>query len=197
MPACNTGSDVAASVCSWRSRLAGWLFLALCGTLLTSCKQSALQQARTLVERYNRVVSDAYRCGDAKLIGAVTGPKEGKRLTGLIRIRRDFNLTLDSRLLSLEVTGVEQSKAELRVRTNERWRYRDVRIGTGQQVGEGSLGSYEMLYIFTNINKAWLVDEIRFTKPPGAGRRQTLSTADQKAVSAITRPAVQPERPRP
>ncbi len=148
-------------------RFAGWLLLVLCGTLLTSCKQSASNQARKLVERYNRVVSDAYRRGDVKSIGTVTGPKEGKRLTGLIRIRSEFNLALDSRLLSLEVTGVEQSEGEMRVRTKERWRYRDVRIGTGQQVGEESLGSCEMLYIFTNLNQAWLVNEIRVTRPAG------------------------------
>ncbi len=171
--------------------------MVLCGTLLTSCKQSPLQRARTLVERYNRAVSEAYRRGDAKLIDPVAGPKESKRLTGLIRIRVDFSLALDSHLLSLDVTGVEQSKAEMRVRTKERWRYRDVRIGTGEQVGEESFGIYEMLYIFTNINKAWLVDEIRFTTPPWGGRRQTPWTADRKAASAIARPAEGPKHPRP
>ena len=179
------------------SRLGGWLFLLLCGILLTSCKQSSLQRARTLVERYNRAVSEAYRRGDVKLIDPVAGPKEGKRLTGLIRIRVDFSLALDSHLLSLDVTGVEQSKAEMRVRTKERWRYRDVRIGTGEPVGEESLGTYEMLYIFTNINKAWLVDEIHFITPPRSGRGQTPWTADREAGSAIARPAMEPKPPRP
>lgn len=179
-----------------RSRLAGWLFLSLCGTLLTSCKQSPSQQARTLVERYNRIVSEAYRRGDVKLIAPVVGPKEGKKLTGLIGVRLDFGLTLDSHLLSLEVTGVEQSNSQMRVRTKERWRYRDLKVGTGEQVGEESLDSYEMLYIFTNINKAWLVDEIRFTTPPWVGRKQTPRIADRQAAPALPLPAT-PPRPRP
>jgi hypothetical protein len=180
-----------------RSRLAGWLFLLACGTLLTSCKQSSLDQARTLVERYNQVVSEAYRRGDVKLIDPVVGPNEGKKLTGLIGVRLDFGITLDSHLLSLEVSGVERSKAEMRVRTKERWRYRDLRIGTGEQVGEESLDSYAMLYVFTNINKAWLVDEIRFTTPPRVGRKQTPWVADHKVTPTLARRATQLEQPHP
>jgi hypothetical protein len=149
-----------------------------------------------LVERYNRIVSEAYRRGDVKLIAPVVGPKEGKKLTGLIGVRLDFGLTLDSHLLSLEVTGVEQSNSQMRVRTKERWRYRDLKVGTGEQVGEESLDSYEMLYIFTNINKAWLVDEIRFTTPPWVGRKQTPRIADRQAAPALPLPAT-PPRPRP
>jgi hypothetical protein len=178
------------------SRLACWLFLLLCAPLLTSCKPSASQQAQALVKRYNQVVSEAYRRGDVRLIDPVVGPREGKKLTGLIGVRLDFGITLDSHLLSLEVTGVERAKDVMRVSTKERWRYRDLRIGSGQQVGEESLDSYEMLYIFTNINKAWLVDEIRFTKPPWVGRSQTAWLADRKAAPAGANPA-QPEHPHP
>jgi len=180
-----------------RARLAGWLFLLLCAPLLTSCKPSALDQARTLVERYNRVVSEAYRRGDVKLIDPVVGPREGKKLTGLIGVRLDFGLTLDSRLLSLEVTDVEETKTVMRVRTKERWRYRDLRIGTGEQVGEESLDSYEMLYMFTNVNRAWLVDEIRFTKPPWVGRRQTPWTADRKGAPVVAPHGTPSEHPTP
>jgi hypothetical protein len=168
------------------------------GTLLTGCRPSATEQARTLVERYNKAVSEAYRRGDVKLIDPVVGPREGKKLTGLIGIRRDFGLALDSHLLSLEVSGVERAKDAMRVSTKERWRYRDLRLGSGAQVGDESFDSYEMLYLFTNINKAWLVDEIRFTKPPRVGRGQGAWVADHKAVSpAIPRPTPQPERTHP
>jgi hypothetical protein len=55
-----------------------------------------------------------------------------------------------------------------------------------------------MLYIFTNINQAWLVDEIRFTRPPWVGRGQAAWVADRRAVSpAITRPTTQLERAYP
>jgi hypothetical protein len=180
-----------------RARLAGWLFVLSGGILLTSCSQSSNDQARKLVERYNRVVSEAYRRGDVKLIGPVVGPREGKKLTGLIGVRLDFGLTLDSHLLALEVAGVERTNNVMRVRTKERWRYRDLRIGSGEQVGEESLDSYEMLYVFTNINKAWLVDEIRFAKPPWIGRSQAPWAADRKAPVAAARSATPPKQAHP
>ncbi len=61
----------------------------------------------------------------------------------------------------------------MQVWTKERWRYCDRRIGTGQQVGEESLDTYEMLYIFKQIDRAWLVDEIKFNAPPQVGRQKT------------------------
>jgi hypothetical protein len=164
-----------------RARPVGWLFLVLGTTFLTSCGRSSKEQARALVERYNQVVSEAYRRGDVRLIDPVVGPKEGKKLTGLIGVRNDFGITLDSHLLSLEVTGVEQAKNAMRVSTTERWRYRDLRIGSGKQVGEESLDAYEMLYFFTNRDRAWVVDEIRFAKPPRIGRSQAAWTTDRQA----------------
>jgi hypothetical protein len=156
-----------------------------------------LQSAQTLVERYNRVVSEAYRRGDVKLTDPVVGPKEGQRLISLIGVRRDFGLALDSRLLSLEVTGVEQSPSEMRVRTKERWRYRDLRLGTGEQVGEASLASYEILYRFTNIQQVWRVDEVRFTKPAWGGGRPVSLPADRKPAPDVARPAARPQPSHP
>jgi hypothetical protein len=180
-----------------RSGLAGRVFLLLCATFLTSCGKSPVEQARALVERYNQVVSEAYRRGDVKLIDPVVGPREGKKLTGLIGVRLDLGLTLDSHLLSLEVTAVERSKDLMRVSTRERWRYRDLRIGSGKQVGEESMDSYEMLYIFTNSNNAWLVDEIRFTQPPQVGRTQTAWLADRKPAPAAATSTAPPEGKQP
>jgi hypothetical protein len=165
------------------------LNLLLCGTLLTACKQSASEDARTLVDRYNRAVSEAYRSGDVTQIGSVVGPREGKKLSALIGVRRDFGLALDSHLVSLEVTGVERSKNTMRVRTNERWRYRDIRMGTGELASEESLDTCKILYIFTNINRAWLVEEIYVTKSPRVGPSQTPGTADSKAAPSIPSPA--------
>jgi len=158
------------------------LFLALS---LTGCRPSSVQQASQLVEHYNQVVSEAYRRGDVKLADPVVGENEGKKLTGLIGVRLDLGLTLDSQLLSLEITSVEKAKDELRVTTKERWRYRDRRIGTGEQVGEESLDSYAMLYVFKRTGKAWLVDEIRFTSPPQVGRKQTPWLASRESPQGI------------
>ena len=155
---------------------------------LASCHQVSTEEAQGLVERYNRVVSEAYRRGDVRLTDSVVGPNEGKKLTGLIGVRLDMGITLDARLLALEITGVEQSKDELHVRTKERWRYRDLKIGSGEQVGEESEDSYEMLYVFTKIDRAWAVDEIRFTAPAEIGRKTMLWEADRRVLHGIAEP---------
>lgn len=144
-----------------------------------------------MVERYNRIVGDAYRRADVKLIDPVVGLNtiDGKRLTGLIGVRIDMGLTLDAQLISLEVTAVEQSEDTLRVRTKERWRYRDIKIGSGEQVGEESLDSYEMLYLFKWIDKAWMVEETHFTSPPEVGRKTTTWAAGDRQVMHGLAPA--------
>ncbi len=169
------------------------LLLILTASILAACQQVSLNEAQELVEQYNQAVSEAYRRGDAKLIDTIVGPNEGKKLTGLIGVRFDMGLTLDSHLLALEVTGVEQTKEFLRVRTRERWRYRDLKIGSGQPIGEESLDSYEMAYIFKNIEGAWKVDEIRFAAPPQVGRKTTPWGADVEVLHGGPAPAKQAE----
>lgn len=168
------------------------LLLAGCLALTSGCGRVSKTQARQLVERYNQVVAEAYRRGDVQLIDPVVGPNEGKKLTGLIGVRLDLGMTLDSQLLSLEVTGVEAAKNELRVSTRERWSYRDLRIGTGEQVGEASQDSYQMTYYFTNSNNAWLVDEIEFTAPPQVGRTTTSWVADRSALHGVAKKEAAP-----
>ena len=156
-----------------------------------------MDQARQLVERYNQVVAEAYRRGDVRLIDPVVGPNEGKKLTGLIGVRLDLGLTLDSQLLALEVIRAEQSKDELRVTTKERWSYRDRKIGTGEQVGEASLDSYEMLYVFKKTGPAWLVDEIAFTSPPQVTRKQMSWLATSKSPQGPVNNAQKKETKQP
>jgi hypothetical protein len=169
----------------------------LVAVALASCQSVSTEDARKLVERYNRTVSEAYRRADVRLIDPVVGPKEGKKLAGLIGARLDLGITLNSEILALEVTGVEQSKDELRVRTKERWRYRDLKIGSGEQVGEESLDSYEMLYIFKKIDRVWLVDEIRFTATPQVGRKTTPWGADRRAMHGAVEPTAERKSERP
>ena len=163
-------------------RTAVWLLLAGSLAFTSGCDRVSPAQAKQLVERYNQVVSEAYRRGDVRLIDPVVGPNEGKKITGLIGVRLDLGITLDSQLQSLEVTGFEQAKASLTVRTKERWSYRDLKIGTGAQVGESSQDAYEMTYSFTNVNKLWLVDEIKFAAPPQVGRTNMPWVADRAAL---------------
>lgn len=140
--------------------------------VLTGCNRISTSKAREIVTRYNTIVAEAYRRADVRLIDPVVGPNEGKKLTGFIGVRTDMGLTLDSELLSLDIISVKEAPGEVRVTTTEQWRYRDRRIGTGEQVGEESTDSYEMLYVLKYINKSWRVDEIQFAKPPFIGRKQ-------------------------
>jgi hypothetical protein len=174
------------------ARTACWLLLGVCVAFTGGCNRVSPTQARQLVERYNQVVSEAYRRGDVRLIDPVVGPNEGKKLTGLIGVRLDMGITLDSKILSLDIAGVEQSRNELRVRTRERWSYRDLKIGTGEQVGEASRDAYEMLYVFTNLNRTWLVDEIKFASPPRVGRTNMPWVADHATLHGFGKPEVRP-----
>jgi len=145
---------------------------------LTGCSGVSHSEARRLVERYNTAVAEAYRRGDVKLVDGVVGLGEGRKLTGLIGVRLDSGITLDSKLLSLDVLNVSSSGGELQVRTRESWSYCDRRIGTGEQVGEESEDNYVMLYHFKQSDKEWLVERIEFAEPPKIGRQQTPWTAD-------------------
>jgi hypothetical protein len=166
-----------------------WRFLLLLGIAgLASCHQVSTEEAQGLVERYNQAVSEAYRRGDVRLTESVVGPSESKKLAGLIGVRLDMGITLDAKLLALEITGVEQSKDELQVRTTERWHYRDLKIGSGEQIGEESEDAYEMLYVFTKIDRAWVVDEIRFTAPAEIGRKTMLWGADRRVLHSVAEP---------
>jgi hypothetical protein len=164
---------------------------ALCALALLSCSRVSSADARRLVETYIDAVSEAYRRCDVNLIDSIVGPNtsEGKKLTGLIGIRLDTGVTLDAHLLTLDVTGVEQDKNELKVRTKERWRYRDLKIGTGEQVGEESVDNYEMLYTFRKFGKAWMVDKTQFAAPPQVGRKATPWQADRRLLhGTVTNP---------
>ena len=179
------------------ARIAGCWLLVVTMILVSGCNRVSTTQAKQLVERYNKIVSEAYRRGDVRLIDPVVGLNEGKKLTGLIGVRLDMGITLDSQLLSLEITGVEQAKDILRVQTKERWSYRDLKIGTGAQVGEASQDSYEMIYSFTNMNKTWMVDEIKFATPPQVGRTNTPWVADRRALHGLAAPPDRKETNQP
>lgn len=152
--------------------------------LLTGCGRNAgtfdIEEARGLVQRYNEVVIEAYRRLDIKLVDDVVGPNERRKLAGLIGVRQDMGITLDSELLLLEMVSVKQHEESkwLEVRTREKWRYLDRKIGTGEQVGEESDDEYEMIYVFINDDGRWLVDKIKFAVPPKVGRPKPLWSSE-------------------
>jgi hypothetical protein len=139
---------------------------------LAGCGRSNFAEARQLVERYNTIVSEAYRRGDPKLVDSVVGPEEGKKILGLIGVRSDLGLTMDSQMIALEITGVVKTGDEMRIQTKEEWKYHDLKIGTGEQVGEASHDAYEMLYVLKTVDGQWLVEKISFVAQPKVGRKQ-------------------------
>jgi len=175
------------------------VILCLLAPALSSCQQRVnVDEARELVERYNKIVSEAYRRADIKHIDPVVGPDEGKKLTGLIGVRLDMGLTMDSKLLELEMVSVKQEDDYLRVRTKEKWYYRDLKIGTGEQVGEESYDSYEMVYSFTRDDDRWLVDRIKFAQPPVVGRKTPLWATDAMTMHEdMVKPGAGKEKTKP
>ena len=168
-------------------KLWGLLLVAL---LAVACGRVSKEEARTLVERYNQVVSEAYRRGDIRLIDSVVAPDcpAGKKLTGLIGVRVDMGLILDAHLEELQVTSVAPTGAELYVHTRERWSYRDRKLDTGEQVGEASVDNYELRYSFKKLAGSWMVTETLFTAPPQVGRKVTPWRMDAKEAHAMAAP---------
>ena len=159
-------------------------------SLALGCGRASTREARALVARYNAVVSEAYRKGDIRLIDAVVGlnTPDGQRLTGLIGVRMDMGLTLDAHLESLEVTGVEQIKEDLQIRTKERWRYRDLKTDTGVQVGEASVDHYDMQYHFRKLKGIWLLEETKFATPPQVGRKAVPWSMEARDAHGMVAP---------
>ena len=153
-------------------------------------------EARKLVEAYVRVVCEAYRRCDITLIDSVVGlnTKEGKNLTGLIGVRMDMGLSLDAQLLELKIAGVDQTPDVLNVKTRERWHYRDLKIGTGEQAGEDSTDQYELLYMFKKEDGKWMVSETRFVTDPQVGRKTTPWQATQQVLHPMGAAPSGPEK---
>lgn len=154
---------------------------------LAACDRLSDAGAEQLVRDYNARATEAFRTSDPQLVAAVVGDAELKKLVGLIGARQDADLVLDAELVSLAVERVERTGDAVTVTTQERWYYRDRRIGTGEQVGEDSTDDYEMRYRLVRGRGRWLVDRIEFATPPKVGRSRGPLTAD--AEHARQRPA--------
>ncbi len=155
-------------------RRSGTVLILLLGTLAAgaSCSGLSERKAEALVRRYNQQLVEAYRTADVQLMEGLVGDQEGKKLTGLIGVKRDMGLTLDAELLMLTVQAVEASPGSIAVLTDERWRYRHRRIGTGETVGEESTDHYSLRYLLREVKRAWVVEAVRFETPPSVGRAE-------------------------
>jgi hypothetical protein len=145
------------------------------------------EEARKLVEQFNKAVCEAYRRCDITLIDSVVGMNttEGNRLTGLIGARLDLGISLDAQMTALEITRVERVQDDLLIHTKEQWHYRDLKIGSGEQAGEESNDSYEMLYVFRKSDDRWMVAETKFDAPPQVGRKTVPWEMDREKAHGV------------
>jgi hypothetical protein len=154
----------------------------VCLLALAACSKGLPDEAAVkLVRLYNQRVIEAYRTGDSLLANKVAGPKEQTKLLGLIGSKLDMGITLDAEMTEFKALNVEHYKdkggPKVKVFTEERWYYRDRRIGTGEQVGQDSKDHYFMTYFLGKPEGTWVVEEIRFTGTPEVGRTEVNTHA--------------------
>jgi hypothetical protein len=162
-------------------------------TVVASCRASQEdEEAKQAVRAYLTRVIDAYRVSDAELTDPVASDREVRKLTGLIGVKRDSGVNLHAELLDLQFERVEKVKDGFSVSTREKWTYRDLAIGTGKQVGEGSTDSYRMVYKLERDKDRWVVGETAFSEEPVIGRKFAPVTTDVRTLHGLP-PAGQDE----
>lgn len=152
---------------------------------IAACDRLSEAGAERLVRAYNEKLIEAYRTGDELVVDPLVGPEEGKKLLGLIGVRRDMGINLDSRLVEFLVTGIERSGEKVRVRTAEKWHYADRRIGTGEQVGEASDDVYDLAYTLARIDGRWVVEKVEMVSEPVVGRKTAPWSSDQRVMHGL------------
>jgi hypothetical protein len=168
----------------------------------TACgRDASVREAERLVRRYNDQLIAAFRAGDAGLMEGLVGEEEARRLYGLIGVKSDMGITLDAALQEFSVLGVEHSGDGLLVRTEERWAYRDRRIGGGETVGPPSEDHYRMRYMLLRVRDTLVVAQVRFAAPPEVGRAAQIESSHEALMrSRLAReganPAADTGRPR-
>lgn len=154
------------------------LVAALCACACAGPSEAELLRA---VRAYDDALIEAYRTADATLLEPVAGPREAKKLLGLIGAKLDMGVTLDAELVSLEPAGVERTQDGATVHTREVWRYADRRAGSGAPVGEASQDHYLVAYLLARRDARWVVEEVRFDAAPQVGRKTATSAAPPSA----------------
>lgn len=162
-------------------------------TAIAGCRELPDARAEALVRAYNQKVAEAYRMGDQRIVDDLVGDEEGKKLLGLIGVKADMGITLDATLTDFRVLGSHRSaKGGVDLLTEERWHYRDRRIGTGEIVGQESDDHYFLRYALRKSEKNWVVASIAFERPPEIGRTVVTNAADPRVFHGMTSSAPAP-----
>lgn len=159
-------------------------------SLLASCSRTTKEDAQQAVRTYVDRVIAAYRTSDASLVDPLVGDAQGMKLVGLIGVKSDAGVALDAKLLELQFTRVEPQGKGWVVETEERWYYKDRKIGTGEQVGNDSLDSYAMRYTFVPRDGRLILENLEFVAEPVVGRKSAPMPVDARAFHGIAPDAV-------
>jgi hypothetical protein len=130
------------------------------------------REAAQTLRRYLGATADAYRTGDASGMSGVSGPAEAKKLAALVGAKGDMGLTMDAVLVDLHVERVEPAGEGILVDTREHWRWRDLRIGSGEQVGPTAFDRYHLRYHLARTDRRWIVSAVEFLEPPETDRKE-------------------------
>jgi hypothetical protein len=143
------------------------------------------EEGERAVRAYTARLVEAYRASDEAIVDPLVGEAQGRRLLGLIGVKRDMGLSLDAELLELTVDRVEGDARGMVVETSERWHYRDRQIGSGTQVGQESTDAYRIRYRFQRARGAWVLEELEFAGPPVVGRTEVPGTMDARTAHGM------------
>lgn len=153
--------------------------------LAAACRGFSDADAEKLVRTYIQRLIEAYRASDAQVVDPVVSDRQGLKLTGLVGVKRDADLNMEAKLLEIEFLGTRRDGGAVLVETRERWHYRDLQIGTGQQVGEESTDAYHLRYRLAQEKGRWVVDQIEFASPPEVGRKAAPMTIDPRVLHGL------------
>lgn len=145
--------------------------LAVLTVAVGACRGVDEEAAKGAVMGYLDKLTQAYRASDEEIVDPFVTEPLGRKLTGLIGVKRDVDLVLDSKLLEISFEEIRRDGDAILVDTRERWWYRDVQIGTGAQAGEASTDEYLMRYRLVTQDGRLKVDETAFRAEPKVGRK--------------------------
>lgn len=158
----------------------------LCAVACNRGPRLSQRDANAVVRQYSAALVEAFRAGDVRIVLPLSGPELQKRHAGLIGSRLDMGLSLDAKLLELQLLSVNSGAGTATVETDERWTYRDRRIGTDEQVGEESTDHYRMRYRLRHHGDGWIVDAVEFAAPPEVGRKQVPQSGSVEMLHGVT-----------
>jgi hypothetical protein len=161
------------------------LTLGCLALLVAGCGRLSDGQAAKVVEGYDRGLIEAYRASDPQLLAGVAGTREHDKVATLIGAKQDMGLFLDAEILEMKVIEVARGKSDVVVITDERWHYRDRRIGKAEQVGAESTDHYRMRYLLEKEGGKWVVGQVEFGAAPEVGRAEAPTSGPLSSFHAF------------